>query len=518
MLTKKELDNLPREQKIKLLKYIEEQKRREDNSALARYNQGDKVHEKQIVFHKDSHRIRGVFGGNRTGKTECGVAEALWYARGNHPYKDIKRATSGWIVSLTNEVQRDVVQKKILDYIDKDWIVSINVRKGRRDDPYNAVIDNMVIKSIHGGNSVIGFKSCDQGREKFQGTAKDWIQFDEEPPKEIYDECRMRLIDRKGDMWITMTPLKGISWVVDLIYHNEGNDPNISSSCWEWADNPFLPQEEIAMLMATLTEEEREARQYGRPVALSGLVYKEFRDDIHVIDPIPIPLEWHDKISLDPGLDAPLSCHFYACDGDGNVYVIAEHYQAGRNVTWHAEQIHKIAKQIGWRYSRTKKLKILADTDANKRTLSGERSVTDLFRDHGILLDTQIDKSLDAGIPRVKMYLEPRFHEDTDTWTRGKPKLFIFRTCPNMIREFKKYRWKEASPSDPEPDKPKKGNDHAMDELRYYLMSKPHPYLARRKLLRGTYLYQELKLNGYTDAEIRHMVNKNMIKLIGGKK
>lgn len=36
-----------------------------------------------------------------------------------------------------------------------------------------------------------------------------------------------------------------------------------------------------------------------------------------------------------------------------------------------------------------------------------------------------------------------------------------------MIREIKSYRWK------PEDDKPIKKNDHAMDDLKYYIMSRP---------------------------------------------
>ena len=45
-------------------------------------------------------------------------------------------------------------------------------------------------------------------------------------------------------------------------------------------------------------------------------------------------------------------------------------------------------------------------------------------------------------------------------------KLFIFKTCPNLIREIKGYWWGSG-------DVPKKKDDHALDELRYYVMSRP---------------------------------------------
>ena len=30
------------------------------------------------------------------------------------------------------------------------------------------------------------------GREKFQGASLDYVWFDEEPPEDVYNECRMR--------------------------------------------------------------------------------------------------------------------------------------------------------------------------------------------------------------------------------------------------------------------------------------------------------------------------------------
>lgn len=380
-------------------------------------------------------------------------------------------------MSLTNEVQRDVAQRKVLSYINPSWIKDIHVRQGRKDDPENAIIDFIVIESEHGGNSIIGFKSCDQGRDKFQGTSKDWIWFDEEPPKEIYDECKMRVVDTRGDLWGTMTPLQGLTWVYDAIYINEVSDPQIQYWLIEWADNPYLSPEEIAQLEATMTEDEREARQYGRFVAMSGLIYKEFVEDIHVIDPFSVPRDWMDTISIDPGLDAPLAAHFYAVDGDSNIYVVDEHYKAGESVEWHAERLKEIAQRLRWPMHRDGSLDALIDSAANQKTLAAEKSVADLFWENGINVDTGVEKDVWTGIQRVKQYLKLRPHHDTNAWPKGKPKLFIFRNCVNMIREIKSYRWKPETSKNQHADKPNdrpiKRNDHAMDDLRYYIMSRP---------------------------------------------
>ena len=71
----------------KLNKVNNELIKRYSKNALNRYNTGSLVHEKQILFHKCQKRNRWVFGGNRSGKTECGAVEAIWLARGIHPFR-----------------------------------------------------------------------------------------------------------------------------------------------------------------------------------------------------------------------------------------------------------------------------------------------------------------------------------------------------------------------------------------------------------------------------------------------
>ncbi|GKU76851.1 terminase large subunit domain-containing protein [Paenibacillus sp. L3-i20] len=438
--------------------YRQELERRLKEEGIRYY----RPHQKQQDFHRSTLRNRWVFGGNRTGKTVSGGAEAVWYATGNHPHKKIKTPNRGWVVSLTNEVQRDVAQREVLRWLPKNMIADVQMRKGTKDSLETGIIDFIQLTN----GSLIGFKSCDQGRAKFQGTSQHWIWFDEEPPEDVYSECKMRVLDTVGDMWGTMTPLQGLTWVYDVIYMNEPQDKEVKYWLIQWADNPHLSREAIAQLESTMSDEEREARQYGKFVAMSGLVYKEFVEDIHVIDPFDVPRSWYDNISIDPGLDAPLSAHFYAVDGDNNIYVIEEHYQSGQSVEWHAEQLHAIANRLGWP-KRNGVLDALIDSAANQRTLAAERTVTELFYEHDVLADTGVEKDIWTGLQRVKQYLKLRDNPQVDVWPRGKPKLFIFRNCVQMIREIKSYRWK------PDEDKPIKKNDHAMDDLKYYIMSRP---------------------------------------------
>lgn len=418
------------------------------------YNSGEKVHAKQMEFHRCKKRNRWVFGGNRTGKTECGAVEVVWMARGIHPFRKNRARTDGWVVSLSTRVQKDVAQKKVLAYLDPRWIEGIVMQSGSSTSPENGVIERILVKNVSGEVSTIGFKSVEEGRDKFQGASLDYVWFDEEPPEDIYTECVMRVLDKEGDIFCTMTPLLGKTFVYDKIYLNKSNDDEVFYTFFEWADNPFLSKAEIKRLESVMSEDELEARRFGRFVTNDGrLVYPEFDENINVVDPFEVPLAWQDTISIDPGLNNPLSAHWYAVDPlTSNIYVVAEHFEAGKGVDYHADMIKKISERLGWKRNCFGGFDALIDSAANQTTLNNPKSVTTLFRECGIDVNPKVNKDVYSGINRVKMLLKD---------ASGRRRLFIFRTCVNLIRELKNYRWGKA-------DSPIKDDDHAVDELRYY--------------------------------------------------
>lgn len=260
----------------------------------------------------------------------------------------------------------------------------------------------------------------------------------------------MRVLDRKGDIFGTMTPLKGMTFVYDEIYRNESGDPEVWHEFMEWADNPYLDAAEIERLSKALSPDVLKSRRYGAFTDGGEAVYPEFNECVHVIPPFPLPPEWQDCLSIDPGLSNPLSCHWYACDYDGNVYVAAEHFEAGRDVAYHCARIREISDALHWKRTRAGEIYALIDSAANQRTLSAERSVTELFHEHGVAADPRVNKNLFAGINRVKSYLAGE---------NGVPKLYIFSTCVHLIRELKGYVYGAD-------DTPRKSDDHALDDVR----------------------------------------------------
>ena len=362
---------------IKLVKEIEELEsiidRRVKENRIELYNTGDKVHKKQIAFHKSDKRIKAFFGGNRVGKTVAGAVEAVCHALGYSRFRKLK-PSSGWVVSLSGDVQKEVAQKEILKWLPKKEISNIIVRHGRKDDLEGSLIEKIVLKN----GKFIGFKTCEQGRESFQGASLGWVWFDEEPPLDVYQECQMRIIDQKGDIWFTMTPLKGLTWIYNLIYLNERNDPDIDYWMAEWEDNPWLNQEEIEKLVATMTDEEREARQFGRFTSLCGFAFPELKKDIH-IKPIEAVPTWYKRyVSLDYGFDS-LAVLWYWVDKYGHVRV----YRALRKKNL---IISDAAKEI-LKFTGTERIEAYyAPPDLWNRRQDTGKSAAMIFYEQGITL------------------------------------------------------------------------------------------------------------------------------------
>ena len=486
---------------LKINKKIEKQLK-EDRIEI--YNIGEKVHKKQISFHESDKRYKVFLGGNRVGKTVAGAVEAVCHALGHSRFRKLTPA-SGWVVSLTNEVQRDVAQKEILAWLPKRDIKDFVIRHGRKDDPANSIIDKIILKN----GCTIGFKTCEQGRESFQGTSQGWIWFDEEPPLEIFQECQMRILDTRGDIWFTMTPLKGLTFVYSMFYLNERNDPDIEHWMAEWEDNPWLSKDEIDKLISTMTEEEREARQYGRFTSLCGFAFPELRKEVHVVKPAStIPDYYKRFVCLDYGLDATAVLWIYV-DSQNRARVYREFKKKNLIVSEAAKWIKKLT-------GNERVHSYYAPPDLwNRRNDTGKSAFT-IFHENGInLVKTSNDR--ESGWIAVKEWIRPYDIRDEQT---GE----VYRTANLTIDEgVAPDLWK--SMTNLQKDE-KNVNDvatqphdltHMADALRCFCVSRQSPTVipVQSEVEPGkVYVYGELKMKGYSDVKIRKMERNGEVKVL----
>ena len=111
--------------------------------------------------------------------------------------------------------------------------------------------------------------------------------------------------------------------------------------------------------------------------------------------------------------------------------------------------------------------------------------MADEFARYGVHLMRGTQNDVSVGIRRVKEYLtsdddhiHPFRRSDSGGLVRGSPRLFITENCHNLISEFGLYRWSEPKSGvidRNEREEPTKDNDHAMDALRYYVLTHLRP-------------------------------------------
>jgi len=218
---------LSRQGKIELLDFIDTRAERERSTQLARY----KSYPKQLEFHENglTAQERLLLAANRVGKTFCGAAESAMHLTGQYPVwwpgRRFEQPIEMWAGSDTGETTRDTVQANLIGppSVEADWgttalpadcLGRITRRMGVAD-----ALDTVEVKHVSGGSSVLGFKSYDQGRKKWQGTQKHAVWCDEEPPYDVYIEALTRTNTLpeggRGLIYITFTPLMGWSKVVE---------------------------------------------------------------------------------------------------------------------------------------------------------------------------------------------------------------------------------------------------------------------------------------------------------------
>ena len=232
-----DLSALTAQERRELLALLEERRLRESRNKLASYfpETGPlrrELYPKHMEFFAagEKYRERCVMAANRVGKTETmGGYETALHLTGRYPAwwqgAQFDGAVRFWAAGKTNETTRDIIQAKLFGkvtgsgtgkhvsgtgMIPGELIGDLTWKAGVSD-----LIDTALIQHEPTGEwSTLGLKSYQQGRGAFEGTEQDGIWLDEEPPLDVYGECLIRTATTEGLIFITFTPLEGMSETV----------------------------------------------------------------------------------------------------------------------------------------------------------------------------------------------------------------------------------------------------------------------------------------------------------------
>ena len=172
-----------------------------------------------------THNERAFIAANRVGKTLTAAYEATCHLTGIYPAWWVGRRfdepTRGWAAGDTAKTARDILQLELLGtpgdasaqgtgMIPGELILRTTPKHGLAD-----AIETAFIRHVPtGGTSAVNFKSYDQGRVAFQGSAIEWGWLDEECPEEVYVETLTRTLTTRGLIILTFTPLFGLTPLV----------------------------------------------------------------------------------------------------------------------------------------------------------------------------------------------------------------------------------------------------------------------------------------------------------------
>lgn len=415
---------------------------------------------KQDAFHQAGllFKRRMVRAGNRFGKSTLGCAEDCawlrgerpWYAesaparRGGIPQHAVKGLviTTDW--DLVDDIwtsQRGENPGKIWRFLPKDGFV----KSWRRN--HSGAIDTIECAngSLMKFDTVKSFMANPQSSESADW---DFIHVDEPCPEKMYKAAARGLMDRNGASWFTLTPLR--EWWINDMFFPEDTQGKPRDNVWavqgSTYDNPNLPPEAIREFEAGLTAEERECRILGIPLNLSGLIYKAFSWDKHVLKSVPKgwesygspPKDYSIYVFIDPHPQTPHAALFCAVSPLGQRFYF-------RDLFVHCS-IEEFAKLILEVCDGRHVVCVRVDPLAYINDPITESNMAEEFGRCGVWAE-KATKALQHGILRVQGELAK---EGT---------VYFSPACTRTLWEIQRYAWDEKD------NKPVDKDDHMMENL-----------------------------------------------------
>ena len=323
-----------------------------------------------------------------------------------------------------------------------------------------------------GAKIEFGFLERDADVYRYQGQAYSWIGFDEitHLPTEFawnYLASRLRTTDSEITCYMRCTANPGgagATWVKKRYI-----DPSPPHESFEGADglsrkfiparlqdNPFLATDgRYEKMLKALPPTQRQQLLEGNWDVAEGAAFTEFVPQLHVITPFEIPVHWERVKGIDYGYASESACIWGAVDpSDGTLIIYRELYRKGLLGTELAEMITDMEMQDPF------SVQGVLDTACWSRTGTTGPTIGETLLRAGHKL-RRADKNRIQGKIQIHEYLK--------VMQSGRPRIQLFNTCPNLIRELQSIPLDKRNPEDVDTHAP----DHAYDALRYLIMSRP---------------------------------------------
>lgn len=443
---------LTRKQKIEYHNLLQERNDRHRYNQLQRYA----PYPKQLQFHNygSTYSSRCLGAGNQLGKTYSAANEVAIHATGDYPEwwqgKRFDTPVVIWVGGVSGATIRDTSQKLLVGRVEleeygtgsipKDKIVHCQKALGTPN-----LLDHVRVKHNSGKDSLIFFKSYEQGRLKWQGETIHLVWFDEEPPEDIYTEGLTRTNKHGQFVMLTFTPLLGMTAVAMKFYKHPKAHEKLINMTIDDVDH-YTPAEK-QKIIDSYPDYEVDARIKGIPTLGEGRVYQIAEEAILEDTLEYIPDHWARLNGIDFGSQNQAAIQM-VWDKDADIiHITHEHYDpALKTPLLFSPAVKKWGNVLtAWPH------------DGYTHDRSSGKEVKELYVDYGLrMLDEHAThesggNGVEAGIAEI-----------LDRMQTGRFK--VARHLTKWIEEFRLYHRKDG--------KIVKAHDHLLDAARYAVMMK----------------------------------------------
>lgn len=385
--------------------------------------------DKHMAFHKSTKPVRAIFGGNRSGKSFCGLMELLFHACfDKHPYTGIPNPKAGHYRIFTTRfsIAEEFIVPMLQEWIPKKWF-----RGGSWKEAYD-----YKYHIVYGADgSMIDILTYDQDVSAAESVTIHGCWMDEEAPEKMYSGTVSRLISVKGFLLLTVTPLYGMSWAL-RIWRQGGND-TVDVFKFSIHDNKYLPKDYVKQMIEQWPENERQARENGDFLEFAGLVYKELDDHIHYLKDWKEPDYFCATImAVDPHPRKPTVMVWAALTASETLIVYDEMEISGT-----AKEIVRAIKERENKHRYPTQLRLI-DPAANKQISGIGSTLTTLgeFENVGMGF-TLADNNVNVGVGIVHEYLAYDVSKPVSSFNR--PRLYFTEKVPKTWQYMKELLWDE---------------------------------------------------------------------------
>lgn len=418
--------------------------------------------------------------GNGVGKTATcvNILAHLFWPIGENPYFDFE-LFKNWpypkrlrIVSDPTNIEKNIIPQM------EDWFPRGKYQRWKGNKKFFSKWETST-------GWEIDIMTYEQSPREFEGPTFGLVWFDEPPPQELY-KANISRLRKGGHMFISGTPLAGSAYLYDLFAKGEVEidvqmpngesvkhvrrvgyvEADIESACKTHGIRGHLEHEAIMQMIAEYTEDEKQARIYGKFQHLVGMVFKRWNRKVHVIKPFDINTsDFCVYERIDPHPRNPDAVMWVAVDRNGTKYVCDELFVIPEDTEDLADKIKKKADQYRIIDRKADASAFIVNQHDKRNGESEARSLMDRLGDMGLYYEPASKRRTESD-RRIGDALN---YTEINGMMIKAPELYVFENCQRTIWEMEHYRWDEhvgkSADKHNAKEKPVDKDDHMVENL-----------------------------------------------------